>query len=286
MSFSLLPGRRSRRATLASLARIGILAGVALAGLQLSGCGGSNPVSLFYAPEQFANVGGRSVSLGRTFVKLDNSIPVEVGWEFPENMLADLPDSAFGDLAIYLLPMPAEAVNTPFKTVVFSDWAGGHPPVDVGAEPHIHPIFLMSDVQPPSENLKTEQIHIANPDEIPPGFEPGDVIASTGGASNAFAVAPGIGLGYEERDSVQLHPGWKATAQNWFVYNGHLNGIGMGQVYEFLAAKKSETLNIKQPKVYPKPGWYPTKQTTRWIESKKVYSITLTDFVQAKEWVH
>ena len=76
MSFNILPGHRSRRAALASVTRLGIIAGVALAGLQLSGCGGANPISLFYAPEQFANVGGRSVSLGRTFVKLDSTIPV------------------------------------------------------------------------------------------------------------------------------------------------------------------------------------------------------------------
>ena len=275
----------NRRDIVATLARLGVCA-LMLSGLNFAGCGGVSAIALFQTADQFASVGSRQVNIGRTYVKIANNIPTEIGWEFPASMLADLPDSHFGEPAIYYLPLPNEIVNSPFKVLVFSDWAAGHPPVEVGAAPHIHPIFLMSQVQQPSENLAVERTHIVDPEEIPEGFEPGDVIAATGGASNANAFAPGIGMGYEERSSAQLHPGWTTTAQNWWAYNGHLNGIGMGQVYSFLANKGSETLEMKQPRVYPQPGWYPTKQVTRYNAATNTYFISLTEFVKATRWVH
>lgn len=263
-----------------------------LISLALVGCGGVTGVDsnvfyqkpatgLFQTPDQFTTVGGRQVNIGRTYVKLENNVPTEIGWEFPADMLDNLPDTAFGAPAIYILPIPSELVNSPFKTVVFSDWAAGHPPAGTGDAPHIHPIFLMSNIQRPSANFAVESVQITNLDEIPTGYVFGGTIPAAG-----TIIAPGIGVAYEYPTAPQLQPGWNTTALNYFVYNGHVNGIGSGGTYDFLKNKRTETLSISQPKIYPKPGWYPTKQVVRFNAPTNTYFISLTDFVQASRWIN
>jgi hypothetical protein len=285
--------RVSRREVLAAFGRVGAggalasLAGLG-AGLGLSGCGGgdgngsdvaANRTGRFYSATQFALVGDVGIDIGRTFVELLNGVPVEMGWELPERALNGLPDFDFDEPGIYFLPFPAEADATPFKFMAFSDWSA-HKPVGTGDVPHVHPVVCIAPPQAPSEGNVKETAPVTNPDEIPEGYVLGSLIPGAG-----ETIAPGIGDAFEYPEAPQLTPGWNTTAQNYFFYDGHLNGIGMGATYEFLATKQTAVLPVTQPKLYPKPGYYPTKNVTRWNEANKAHVFALTDFVQAMRWI-
>ena len=73
-----------------------------------------------------------------------------------------------------------------------------------------------------------------------------------------------------------------------------MNGIGLGATNDFLAKQeqgKEPALSevIKQPQVYPKPGYYPHKWSCSYDPSRQVHVFALQDFQQATnvlvQWV-
>lgn len=293
-----LTGRRlGRRELLSAAGRLG-LGAAALAGFGgaggglLAGCGGGSdstdtgsPVTVkrtgtFYTDRSLQPVEDIAVDIGRTFVKLDNGVPLELGWEMPEEMLAGLPRTKFDDPGIYFLGLPPEADATPFKFMAFSDWANGHKPVGTGDAPHIHPVVCIAPPGAPTDDNVDEKVPVSNPDEIPEGYVLGNTIPGAGDT-----IASGIGEAYEYPEAPQLQPGWDTTAQNYFFYRGHLNGIGMGATYDFLKRKATATLPCSQPRLYPRPGYYPTKNVTTYNADRKVYVFKLTDFIAAPRWI-
>jgi hypothetical protein len=285
--------RMSRREALGTLGRLSLGGAAAVAaagagGLTLTGCGGGggggtqvapNRTGKFYSARQFAIVEDLGIDIGRTFVELQDGVPLEIGWELPEKALDGLPDYEFDEPGIYFLPVPPEADATPFKFFAFSDWSA-HSPIGIGDVPHVHPVCVIAPPQPPTDDNRDERVHVSNPDEIPEGYILGNLIPGAGDT-----IAPGIGEAYEYPEAPQLFPGWNTTAQNYFFYKGHLNGIGMGATYEFLASKQTAVLPVTQPKLYPRPGYYPTKNITRWNEANKSHVFALADFVRAARWL-
>lgn len=286
-------GRLSRREVLAAAARMGIgaaaMAGLGGTALNLAGCGSSDnngsPVTVnrtgrFVSADSFAAVRDLGVNIGHTFVVLENGVPLEVGWEMPENMLNGLPNSVFDSPDVYFLPLPPEADALPFKYMAFSDWANGHVPVGIGDAPHIHPLIAIGPPMAPTDDNHDEKVPVANPDEIPEGYILGNLIPGAGDT-----IASGIGEAYEYPEAPQLQPGWNTTAQNYFFYKGHLNAIGMGATYDFLSKRQTMELPVTQPKLYPRAGWYPTKNITTWDDGKKVHVFKLTNFVRATNFL-
>lgn len=288
----LINGRLSRRELLAQMARLGIggatLAGLGTAGLNLAGCGAShdtpsltvNRTGRFVSSDQFALVGDNGVNIGRTFVELVNGVPYSIGWECPEKALKSLPYAKFDIPDIYFLPLPPEADATPFKFMAFSNWSNGHKPTGTGDAPHVHPVICIAPPGVPTDDNRDERVPVANPDEIPAGYVLGNTIPGAGDT-----IASGIGEAYEYPTAPQLQPKWNTTAQNYFFYKGHLNGIGMGASYDFLKSRATNTLPVTQPKLYPKAGWYPTKNVTTWDDGKKCHVFILTDFIRAQRWI-
>src|SRR5205823_14359624 len=108
-----------------------------------------------------------------------------------------------------------------------------------------------------------------------------------GGAAGE-TLAYGLGTADEDPIQPQLQPGWDSTGQNYFFYNGHMNGIGLGATNAFLLRQQAgrepaRSDVIKQPQVYPKPGYYPHRYTVRYDAGRKVNVFALEDFQQATQ---
>lgn len=276
--------RLSRRQLLAAAARYGVGGATLASGLSVAGCKGANSypdlavnrTGRFVITDSFALVKDLGVNLGRTFIELQDGVPISLGWELPAIALSGLPDTDFDTPGIYFMPLPPEADVTPFKYLAFSDWARGHKPVGTGDGPHIHPLFGIAPPGAPSDDNHDEKVPVRNPDEIPAGYVLGNTIPGAGDT-----VASGIGEAYEYPTAPQLQPHWNTTAQNYFFYKGHLNAIGMGASYDFLASKQTNELPITQPKLYPKPSWYPTRNITTWDSKTNCHIFMLTGFIRA-----
>lgn len=280
--------RLSRRELLIAAARYGAGGATLASGLSVVGCNGANTypdlrvsrTGRFVTTDSFELVKDRGVNLGRTFVELQNGVPISLGWELPANALRGLPDTDFDDPGIYFLPLPPEADALPFKFIAFSDWARGHAPLGIGDAPHVHPLFGIAPPGVPTDDNREEKVLPSNPDEIPEGYVLGSTIPGVG-----ETIAPGIGDAWEYPAAPQVQPGWNTTAQNYFFYRGHLNAIGMGASYDYLDSRQTNVLPITQPKVHPKPGWYPTKNVTTWDSKTNRHVFMLTDFVRATRFL-
>lgn len=281
-------GRPAFAAVSAAATTLAICASLAGAPLLLGGCSsggtysvggeGVNAARTFYGPDVTATAtNGATVTVGRAYANMRGGIPEEIGIELVEGVLDVLPDPAFDEPGVYVAVLPQQAFGAvPFRAFVISDWSG-HSPNGIGDVPHVHPVALLQPRQPAAPPFTIERVPVAA-EEVPAGYVPAFQIPAVGNGT----LAPGIGQGFEYPAAPQLQPGWNTIATNYFFYNGHMNGIGMGATYDFLESRQSASLAIAQPQVYPRPGYYPTRNSVRYDAQRGVHVFVLSDFVQAQ----
>jgi hypothetical protein len=268
----------------------GRLAGVWLGGLAvgLVGCGGGGGGSSTsavttqttgtFASQDVSILVGTSelVKVGHGFVTLDHGVPTAVGLALAAQAVSHLPTPPFDTPAIYGVALPPEAVYTPFTFLAFSYWSG-HEPHGTGDIPHFHPLFGMAPPQVPDPPSFALELAPIDPAEVP-----ADHLRTTG----PDAVAPGIGVAYQDPSQPQAQPGWDSTGQNYFFYNGHMADIGLGATNSFLLRQEAgrepaRSDTIKQPQVYPRPGYYPHRYTVSWDAAHQVHLFVVDQFQQA-----
>lgn len=251
----------------------------------------------FYSAFNSVLVGNNNlVNVARGFVTLrpNANIPVEVGIELTDKAVTDLPKPQnFNSPVIYGINLPAESVYTPFSFIAISYWSA-HKPRGTGDIAHFHPLLGMDPPQQPTAecgsvpipaNCGDEATDVTNAGEIPQDYISAEKVPAAGDD----AIAPGIGLAYEDvkLPQPQLVPGWNSIGQNYFFYKGHMNGIGLSATNDYLLKQEKGTAPVipaavyvmKQPKLYPKAGYYPTRQVVRYDAKRKVHVISVTDFI-------
>ncbi len=277
----------------------------------LVGCGGSSGTGggstttptaapgqnrTFYSKYNSVLVGNNNlVDIARGFVTLqpNSNIPVAVGLELTAKAVKDLPKPPnFDSPVIYGVNLPAESVYTPYTYIAISYWSA-HNPRGTGDIPHFHPLLGMDPPQQPSAECGSVPIPANCPDEaatpVPTNEVPQDYVSAAGVPSAGDdAIAPGIGLAYEDTKlpQPQLLPGWNSIGQNYFFYKGHMNGVGLAATNDYLEKQEvgkapivPEAVHImKQPLLYPKPGYYPHRYDVTYDAARKVHIISLSDF--------
>jgi hypothetical protein len=237
----------------------GLLSGSLWVGLALvlSVCGRSsaataevnNETGTFYADPVPLN--GGTV---RGYVALQNGVPTAVGMELSSGVLTNIPPLPLNAASATFGPLPPEAAATPFAAIAVGDFPAGHQPAGIGDKPHFHPIFLlMPPQQPDPPPFALESTPVA------PAEVPADHV-------NLGDVAPGIGIAYQDPSQPQNQQAWDTVGQNYFFYNGHMNGIALGATNAYM--QRAENYQdiargdvIKQPQTYPKAGYYPQRYT-------------------------
>lgn len=267
------------------------------------GVGGPPPAvgRTFYTAYNNVLIGSSNlVNVARGFVTLEQNSnkPVAVGIELTAKAVRDLPlPPNYNDPAIYGFNLPPEAVYTPFTYAAVSYWSA-HDPRGGGDVPHFHPLFGINPPQAPSAACGSVPEPANCPDEakpvaaaeIPTDYVPGNLAPDAG-----IVIAPGIGLAYEDvvLPQPQLEHGWNTIGQNYFFYGGHMSGIGLGATNDYLIKQEQGRAPavpdavkvIKQPQVYPKPGFYPRRHDVRYEPTRNVHIFILTDFQQAAQVV-
>ena len=214
---------------------------------------------------------GTAQSLGngsaRSFVTLDSAgAPRAIGLTISEGALTGLPTS--GDTPT-VLSLPAQAVSATVFDHVSLDWeAMGHEPPGLYDRPHFDMHFyLISQAQ-------RQSIAFA-PDEPPP---PAEAIAE--GYASARAVVPGMGQHWFDPTDSNNTPG---SFSNTFIYGYNKSRMVFLEpmiTRTLLQSRKDVSADIKQPKVYPKPGYYPTHYSVHFDDATKTYIITLDGMVR------
>lgn len=251
-------------------------------GLAVAGCsgggGGGGILGVIPTPTPatttfFASPRALNGGTARGYVALRGQVPVAVGMEMTDKAFETVPVLPAGQPQVTLgIPLPAQASLTPFVQIGMAYFTS-HPPAGIGDRPHFHPLFLMSAPrQPDPPSFAAEFTPIA-PAELP--------------ADNVVLpdLAPGIGGVVQDPTTPQARPGWNTIGQNYFFYNGHMNAIGLGATDGCLTSLGAKNASpaplgdvIKQPTVYPKPGYYPHSYSVRYDRPRDVYVFELSDF--------
>jgi len=238
----------------------------------LAGCSGSfnnnfynGDSGLFYGAFQPLGAG-----TARSFVDLNNGIPVRFGLQFTPASLDFLPDTGADEVIPFLFgPMPNKNHGNAFTNVIMG-YSGGHPAT---AEPkHFHLVLLIRAPQFTEAPFPHERAPVA-PDEVPQ-----DHVRMKNAANPNGLVIQGAGVLYDDPSQPAGKPPATTTGQNYVFFDGHMNGLVLGATVPFLASKQTSSGTIKQPQVYPREGYYPTKWRVSYDATNDLHVIEATDF--------
>ena len=270
--------------------RLGLRSGclTLAAAVALGGCGGgqtnnapipplpnSKDTGTFFSKDDDVLVGtGTLVHVARSYVTLDHGVPKAIGMLWFASAVKDLPLPAkFGIPDAYGVNLPPESVYTPFSFIAVG-YFSGHNPRPAGGIPHIHPIFGMGPPQQPDSPGNANENKPIAAAELPQDSAPLD------------DVAGGIGRAVQDPGQPQAKAGWDTTGQNYFYYGGHMNAIALGATNHFMllqeqGAAGTRTDVIKQPQVYPRPGYYPHRYTMSYDPVQRAHIFEMEDFQKA-----
>ena len=164
---------------------------------------------------------------------------------------------------------------TPCKLVAMANFTEGHLPVGFGDIAHIHPLFVMNPLAQPDPNQVKETTPVA----------PAEMAADH---LKIEDIAGGIGQAYQDPTEPQAKANWYGIGYNYFYIAGHMNAVAAGATSTWLNDRQAGgtlTRSLKQPLVYPRPGYYPRTFTAYYDTTKKVWVFALRDFIAATRWV-
>lgn len=221
----------------------------------------------------------------RTYLVIEDGIPIEVGVALDRAFLAALPeDGAPGGVVMptghsafeYVLEMPA--VNpTPFRHV-FLDWVpAGHEPTGVYGHPHFDVHFYTTSVDerrtidPGDPEFMTRAQRLPDPEFIPAGYiEPG------------LPPVPMMGVHLVDPASPELRPEDPEPFTRTFIYgswDGRLIFIEPMVTRAFLEQRVDVKIPVPVAEHYDPQGYYPGAYTVSWDEATGEHRIALTDLL-------
>lgn len=241
----------------------------------LSGCSGSfnnnlvnGDTGTFYGAEQPTGNGN-----SRTFVRLKNGIPLSLGMEFDAAALNGLPTTPDSTLVVpFIGPLPSKTHGTPF-TNVFLAYLTSHPATN--EPPHFHLAILIRPALATAEPFPHERAPVAA-NEIPTDYQ-----RATNAANPNGIVVPGGGVIYDDPTEPVGQPAATSLGQNYLFLDGHMNGEVIGPTIAQMKSKRTIVERIKQPKLYPRDGFYPTTWTVSYDPVRNTHLLALTDFKRA-----
>jgi hypothetical protein len=234
----------------------------------LLGCGSSDEIppggDYFFGSEAVGN------GVAQPFVTLDDSArPAALGVRLTEAALQNLPANP----AEYVLQLPPQAAGTGF-THLSLDWnPAGHPPPGIYDKAHfdVH-FYLITETDRDAITGVGSDIDRAKtppaPDAIPTDYVP------------TPDVVPRQGVHWIDPTGPEYN-GQPFTVT--YIYGFYAGSMVFGEpmvTRDFLLTRPNFSAPVKQPRVYPKPGFYPTRYGVRYNPLEKEYRITLEGLTQ------
>ena len=220
---------------------------------------------------------GDKVKLGNGTVKSwvivdDNNVPKSMGITFTVDALTDLPkptDPGGFPLAVfpdyttfeYVLKLPDNVMNFPFKSVGLNWNPTGHPP-DCYNNSHFDVHFYMMD-----ENLRTS-ITCMGDDTNKVYKQPDAQYIPQDYMTAPMTGEARMGCHWFDPNSAEFHTGFNKTIIYGF-YDAKMVFVEPMITLDYLNSKPNVTETIKLPKSYQVSGYYPTGYTVKYDEKTK-----------------
>jgi hypothetical protein len=217
----------------------------------------------------------------RTYVVMKDGAPAEIGIAIDSAGMAGLPRAMTGmahtgegheDMTEYLLPLPAEAGATPYRTIEV-DWnPHGHEPAGVYDVPHFDFHFYTislaerNAIDPADPQFDARAANHPAAEQLPQGYVP------------IPGAVPRMGVHWIDPASPELHG---QTFTHTFIYgswDGRVTFIEPMITRAFLESRPAFQAALPLPAKVPSPGMYPSTQRIYWNADTKEYRVALTDF--------
>jgi len=230
---------------------------------------------------------GPMVELGngtaRVYVDIENGAPVEVGVMLTEEALEGLPNHhSEGGVTMpdghrmfeQILQMPADN-PTPYQYVALGWNPGGHEPPGIYDRPHFDFHFYTADfdqrsaMDPSRAEYAAEAVRLPEAEYVPAGYvnPPGTIVPFMG---NHWVDPRSPELNGEEFTSTFLYGSW----------DGAVIFAEPMITRSFLLTRPDMRQEVPVAARHAQPGWYPASYRVQWIDSLRMYRISLRDF----EW--
>lgn len=216
----------------------------------------------------------------RSYVAVQDGVPVEIGFELSEEALASMPAGEKWqpghehEMTEYLLPLPSETGDSLIKLLELNWNPGGHEPPGVYDVPHFDFHFYTISLE------ERNAIDPADPDYMKKAGQAPSAELLPAGCVTADPVLPipHMGVHWAYRDAEELNG--KPFTKTF------IHGSWQGQMifYEpmitkaFLESKPDVTVPIAEAKCYKPAGHHPTTYRIRYDEESRTYRVALTGF--------
>lgn len=218
-------------------------------------------------------VNAPEIQLGKffeTWVKKEKGRPVEVGFSADAQALTSLPDQHME----LILNFP-KSRHQVFQHLALMWEPGGHEPPGIYDVPHfdIH-FYFISDQE--RKKISCQGSDAANclmqpkASEIPPNYAPTE------------AGVPKMGWHWVDLLAPELNGGSFTSTLIYGYYKGRLAFLEPMITKAFLLTKPNVTFPIRQPQVYPRSGYYPTRYQVKYDFVEDQYHVILRDLVYRK----
>lgn len=231
---------------------------------------------IFYGPER--QLGAGRV---RSYLKLDNNRPVELGIRMSETALRS---SAAGEkwkpgmhhqYAEHILELPEQASLTPFRFLEL-DWnPGGHEPPGVYDEPHFDFHFYTISkserdaIDPEDPEYMEKAERLPQPEAVPAGYVLPPLPAT---------LVPRMGVHWVNGEAEELNG--KPFRQTFIrgSWNGRMIFHEPMITKAYLESRPNVVFPIAQARCHEPAGHYPSSYGIRYDEQNHEYQIYLSDF--------
>jgi hypothetical protein len=193
-----------------------------------------------------------------------NGDPTAVGITISAMALNNLPD----DMTGFVLELPEDR-GKGFYTFVMLDWnPQGHEPPQIYGLPHFDVHFYIIPDEERMAMLPDNLAEFGNlpaPQYVPMGYFP------------APGFVPFMGVHWLDGASPELGGATFTKTFIWGSYDGEFVFWEPMMTRDYLLTLPNEVIDIPQPAVFKRDGWYPTKYEISYSKAGNEYNIALRD---------
>ena len=170
---------------------------------------------------------------------------------FTEGTLSNLPTTLPG--TEFIIPLPSQGPASVFNHVGINWQPQGHPPPMVYTVPHFDVHYYLVSIQerdamtPADPQFGAKGARAPSAAEAPPGY-----------TGDPFAI-PRMGAHYLDMQSHEFRGLPFTSTMVYGFYDGKMVFIEPMMTKAYLESKPNDTMAIRVPSAYPKPGRYPTQ---------------------------
>jgi len=189
-----------------------------------------------------------------------------------EKALEGLPAGHAGahDSFLTELPMPARRPKTGYDHATL-DWnPSGHAPAGIYTPPHFDVHFYMIDRPHPRRHTFKGDAAAQAAKRRPPTCCPAGYVAPRTPPSRRWASTPFNRRGLEFKASPSPPPHLRFSQGRGYVF------VEPMVTKAFLETRPDVTLDVRTPKAYSRPGWYPSRYRVAYDAKAKSYVVAMT----------